>query len=200
MNKQLLCLLAFITMSFSAYGQGIVNWKEGLRLTYVETDRWKKEVGQWEDLVVKVEGDVMHISTTGTRVGDFTVDRSGTYTRPMPRGSADFSYQPVKLPLTEGDTWEWVFHGLSSTGAPTRYRRNCKAGRVEQIEVPAGKFAARKYECSGDYQVTGSVTGTLNRVAWFANDLNINVKVIDAWAFFAGRDETTTVLQRISSP
>lgn len=185
-----------------AHAQEKLDYKVGTRFTYSEYDRWKKETGRTEDFVVRKQGDSYTIRTSsGAKVSEFEVSSQGVYTKPMPGGEGgSFSYAPVKLPLQEGTEWEYSWHYIGSNfGKPGIGKLACTAGALEEVEVPAGKFFARKYQCKGGWS-SNSASGGSQKTAWFAPSIGIIVKSVDSWQDSFARGEDTTVLSSIVGP
>ena len=180
-----------------------MDFKVGTRFTYVEYDRWKKETDRLEDLVLRKEGDSYTIvrTSSGTNVSEFEVSSQGVYTKPMPGGrGGSFTYTAVKIPLQDGTEWDYSWHYIGkNAGMPGIGKLACKAGALEDIEVPAGKFSARKYKCTGGWS-SNSVSGGSQKTAWFAPSIGVVVKSNDSWQDPWARGEDTTVLSSIVVP
>jgi hypothetical protein len=199
--RTFLAIVVFALTANYAHAQEKLDFKVGTRFTYIEIDRWKKEIGKVEETVLRQEGENFIISTSEINPPVETlVNRNGAFTKPMPYGGGgSFTYTPVKIPLQEGVKWEYKFHYVGkNNGNPGVANRQCVAGVVEEIEVPAGKFSARKYECTGDWR--SGVTGTSSKVAWFAPSIGVVVKSIDGWRDTWTREETTTYLHSVFTP
>lgn len=204
MYNSRICLAVALSAltTICAHAQEKLDFKVGTRFIYAEYDRWKKETDRSEDLVLRKEGDSYTIRTSsGIKVSEFELSSKGVYTKPMPGGvGGSFTYTPVKIPLQEGAEWEYAWHYIgSNAGKPGIGKLNCTAGALEDVEVPAGKFSARKYKCTGGWS-SNSVSGGSQKTAWFAPSIGVVVKSVDSWQDAFARGEDTTVLSSIVVP
>ena len=196
-----LCLVA-LGSPLSATAQDSIDWRVGTRFSYVQRDLWNKEIDRWTESVVRKDGEnfVVEYQSANSRT-EFVVNPAGLHTRPMPNETGTFAYQLVKLPLVEGAEWEYRYHYIgSNTNMPSHVTRQCKAGKPEDVEVPAGKFKARKYECKGSWVSSAGSSGTGTKTAWFAPELGVVVKSMDTSQYFGGRDQSSFALESISRP
>lgn len=185
-----------------AAAQEKLDYKVGTRLSYIEYDAWKKEVGKFDQTVLRMEGENYVIALSDvTPQTEILVSPQGIYTRPMPNGNGTFAYTPVKLPLNEGVEWEYTYRYIGKNfGSLGKADRKCVAGALEDIEVPAGRFNARKFTCKGYWRVESGTTGTSAKTAWFAPSIGVVVKSIDGWRDKWASEENTTVLHSILLP
>lgn len=194
--------LALVALPATSIAQDVIDWKVGTRFAYVQRDLWNKEIDRWTESVLRKDGEswVVEYQGTTTRT-EFAVTPAGLHTRPMPGASGSFSYQLVKLPLTEGTEWEYRYHYIGSNmNLPAHVNRQCKAGKLEDVEVPAGKFKARKFECKGSWVSSAGSSGTAKKTVWFAPELGVVVKSNDISQYFGGRDQSSFALESIAKP
>lgn len=200
----LLCSLpaAALLLCVNVQAQEQISWTPGTKLSYVEVDGWKKEVNKWDLIVVSSENNgYSAIEKTTDKEIALKVQNSGVFTRPMPTGNETFDYQPVKLPLTAGSTWEYVYHYIGkNTGALGRTSTKCEAISTEEVEVPAGKFNAWKITCRGSWVSAAGSSGSLNKTVWFAPAVSAIVKSNDRTSYFGGSEQFSTSLVNITKP
>ncbi len=187
----------------TVHAQETVDWKVGTKFTYVSRDQWKKETDRWEEHVTSKQGDTFALSVIeASGPVQVQVQSNGTYTRPKPEqaGGGTFSYVPVKLPLVEGAEWEWTYHYIGrSMGRAAQVTRKCKAGSLEDVTVPAGKFSARKIDCKGGWQSSAGSSGSSFSTVWYAPAVSAVVKRDEVSQYFGGRDTWTVVLEELKS-
>lgn len=98
-----------------------------------------------------------------TLTNDFEVSEKGVF-RPTPTGKEDAEPTPLfKLPAKEGDTW---------TGEQKGPGGNVKAtyivGKMEEVEVPAGKYKA--IPVTSELDVSGNL---LKITSWYAPEVGV---------------------------
>ena len=191
-----------LLLCINVQAQEQISWVPGTILSYVELDGWKKEVNKWDLVIVSAEGSGFNvIEKTADKEIILKVQTSGVFTRPMPTGNETFDYQPVKLPLAAGSTWEYVYHYIGkNTGAIGRTSSKCEAISIEEVEVPAGKFNAWKITCRGGWVSTAGSSGSLNKTIWFAPTVSAIVKSNDRTSYFGGSEQFFTSLIKVSKP
>ena len=197
--------LIIIIFSFNRHvsAQELIDWKVGSKFSYVSTDMWKKENGRWEEHVIDKQGDVYTVSVIeDSKTIQMLVKVDGTFTRPKAEaaGGGTFSYVPIKLPLVEGSEWEWTYHYIGKNmGAPAQVSRQCKAGKMEDVTVPAGKFTARRIDCRGSWTSTAGSSGSATTKLWYGPSLAVTAKRDETSSYFGGRDGWTVVLDNIKT-
>ena len=193
---------ATLLLCVNVQAQEQISWAPGTKLSYVEMDGWKKEVNKWDLIIVSVDNNSFNaIEKTADKEIPLKVQSSGIFTRPMPTGNETFDYQPVKLPLAAGSTWEYVYHYIGkNTGALGRTSTKCEAISMEEVEVPAGKFNAWKITCRGGWVSAAGSTGSLNKTVWFAPTISAIVKSNDRTSYFGGSEQFFTSLVNVSKP
>ena len=196
--------LCFVVLSAPSivFAEELIDWKVGTKFSYIQKDLWNKEINRWQESVVRKDGENFVVEYTDQQSSiEYIVSPTGNYTRPMPRAAGTFSYTLVKIPMIEGAEWDYRYHYIGSNmNMPAQISRQCKAGKMEELEVPAGKFSARKYECKGSWTSTAGSAGTGNKTAWFAPNIGVVIKSIDTSQYFGGRDQNTFVLDSIQRP
>lgn len=194
--------MAFAQPAVAQSAGEVVDWKVGQVLTYVSRDMWNKEIDRWQERVLSKEGGVYVVDYQGGS-GDvqFKVEAAtGMHTRPMPWAGEGrtFSYLPVKLPMQQGDEWEWTYHYIGRvTQQPSQNTRKCKAGETEEVKAAAGTFTATKITCRGGWQSTAGSTGMTTSTMWYAPSISARVKWIEESSYFGGRDKWTVTLDGI---
>lgn len=188
-----LAVAGILLFSANAFAQNDVNWKPGSTFTFVERDAWNKEIDRWTiNVKSKDEAGYSVVQVKDNAEIPMKVSTTGVWTRPMPKTSETFDYQPVKLPIAAGSSWEYTYYYLSRTNSTrATEKRRCEAEAIEEVQVPAGKFKAWRISCKGGWQVS-QYSGSINRTMWYSPDLSMIIKV-DERTFMSGGGSERTV-------
>ena len=164
-----ICLLTTVAVAQDVTPVQLPDVKVGDTWTYVDLDRYTKEVkGEWTFDVVGVEDSSIKVEF---RMNGKNSAR--TYGRDW---SDSGNFQQLGFPMEVGKKWKSRISYNSDCGRTTD-DLEAEIKGWEDIEVPAGKFRALRIEHNGFYTGTRCEGGQKNRWYWYVPSLKRFVRV-----------------------